>query len=143
LIYRELSWEISILILNDGGVDIIPVDPIPVIQYLDLIHGFRCIIYYHIVGIEGSIKCHYRKEYRDPETPSQRGIPLGMNSFFPLFLLIKPFFIREILGRIIGSKLDSWSIQKILRLPLLFPTRARSITIALTLHFMRLRIYGY
>jgi hypothetical protein len=66
----------------------IPIDPVPVIQYLDLIHGFRCIIYLHIIGIEGSIQCHYRKEHRGPETPSQRGIRLDMDSSFPLFLFI-------------------------------------------------------
>jgi hypothetical protein len=83
---RSLSQEISILILNDGGIDLIPVDPVPVIQCLDLIHGFRCLICLHITGTEGSLQCHYRKDHRDPETLSQRGIRLGMNSSFPLFL---------------------------------------------------------
>jgi hypothetical protein len=92
----------------------IPIDPVPVIQYLDLIHGFRCIIYYHIIDIEGNIKYHYRKEYREPGAISQRDIFLDIYSFFYYFRFINPFF-REILGRIIGSELDSWSIQKILR----------------------------
>jgi hypothetical protein len=66
----------------------IPIDPIPIIQYLDLIHEFRYIIYLHIIDIEGSIQYHYRKEYRGPKTPSQRDIRLDMDSSFPLFLFI-------------------------------------------------------
>jgi hypothetical protein len=65
---------------------LIPIDPVPIIQYLDLIHGFRYLIYLHIIDIEGSLQYHYRKDHRDPEIHSQRDIRLDMNSSFPLFL---------------------------------------------------------
>jgi hypothetical protein len=86
-IRRILSREVSILILNDGGIDMISIDPIPVIQYLDLINGFRYTICLYIMDIEESIKCYYRKDHRDPEILSQRDISLDMNSSFPLFFI--------------------------------------------------------
>jgi hypothetical protein len=43
----------------------IPIESVKAFQYLDIIKDFRYIIYFHYMGIEDSIKGHYRREYRD------------------------------------------------------------------------------
>jgi hypothetical protein len=81
-IRRELSREVSTLILNDGIIDMIPIEPVKAFQCLDIIKGFHCTICFHCTGIEDSIKGHYRREHRD--NLPQWEIPQGMSSSTPL-----------------------------------------------------------